>query len=275
MKLDVLFEDNDLLVFNKPSGLVVNESKNNPISLFQILSDYDFIKSGNFDYQKIIPSDFNDQYGTPEEIFKNRNGIAHRLDRDTSGIIVVAKNPGSLVNLLSQFKKRQVKKHYLGLTHGFFTENKGFWNTQITRNKKKRRKFLALLKTDVGREAKTIYQVKQTFKTNIEKLKSFGMKKKQIEKVYQGFSLVEFNIQTGRTHQIRVQSKFFNHAIVGDQLYASKKQIELDQLWCKRQFLHSSRIEFKHPRSGKAVKIEADLTEDLKKTLEWLISTSS
>jgi 23S rRNA pseudouridine1911/1915/1917 synthase len=270
MNLNILFEDNDLLIINKPSGLIVNESKNNQENLFEILKDFSFIKKIEKSYQELIPQDFEKEYGTPEEIFKNRNGIAHRLDKETSGVILVAKNPGCLVNLLDQFKKRQVKKYYLGLVHGHFNEDSGFWNTQISRNKRNRRQFIAFEKSESGREAKTFFQLKGKYQINWEKFKEFGLKRKLVGKIYQDFNLVEFNIQTGRTHQIRVQSKYFNHTIVGDKLYASKKQAELDILWCKRQFLHSSRIEFRHPRTCELIKIEADLTKDLQESMNFL-----
>ena len=279
MGLKILFEDKDILIIDKPAGLIVNESLNciqDNLAIY-LKSNFDWLKHQNWpvDYEKFIPHDYPIQYGKAEDIFLQRSGIVHRLDKDTSGVLIIAKHPGSLLNLLQQFQNRQVKKIYLSLVHGKILEEEGLWLTNIIRHQKKRCQFLAQKQSTSGREAITHYRVQKILRFDVERrmiwLKEKKIKSKDLKKIYQDFSLVEFYPQTGRTHQIRAQGQFFHHALVGDSVYASKKQINLDYCWCPRQFLHSSQISFFHPRLQKKVIIKSQLPKELKEALKFLI----
>jgi 23S rRNA pseudouridine1911/1915/1917 synthase len=254
-KIKVIFEDRDILVVNKPAGLIVNRAKTVKGETLQgwFFGRQEDRKTERLeDWGKLLPEDFDNQYGEPEEIFEQRNGLVHRLDKYTSGVMVLAKNPGSLVNLLSQFKKREVKKRYICLVHGELSVESGEVNVPIARSKNNNKKFAVVLN---GRSAITEYKVLQFY---------------QKQGYQQGFSLVECLPKTGRTHQIRVHMTHLQHPLVGDKKYLGKKRARLDEQWCPRQFLHASFLEFTHPRTKKRVSFEAELSEDLKKALSLL-----
>ena len=149
MNLEILYEDQDLIVINKPSALTVNRSVTMKSKTVQ---DWFVEKFGeeyfsrefwkqNSSYQDLIPDDFTADFGDSLTIWQERLGVVHRLDKDTSGVLILAKNPGSLVNLLSQFKKRQTQKIYLALVHGHFSDKKGVINAPMARNSQNRLKF--------------------------------------------------------------------------------------------------------------------------------------
>lgn len=277
MKLEILFEDKDLVVINKPAGLVVNKADSVTQDTVQSWFFDNFIKSHQFadNHLTLLPDDFDMEYGTAEEIFASRQGIVHRLDKNTSGVLLLAKNPGALVNLLYQFKQRKTTKKYLCLLHGKLGVEKDKIILPIGRSKADPTKFTVI---ESGRISETDYQVKDffaqlnidrlgnTFDDEIMSLQEF----KKRAKIYQGFSLVECWPKTGRTHQIRVHMSAIQHPLVGDSKYVGKKRSKLDSLWCKRHFLHASLLEFVHPRSKENMKVEAPLSEDLKKVLKVL-----
>lgn len=281
MNLEILFEDQDLLVISKPSGLVVNRAetvKEKTIQDFLIekFGEAYFQASfwkGKNDYQAMIPADFVDDFGGPLSIWQERLGIVHRLDKDTSGVLLLAKNPGSLLNLLAQFKKRQTQKTYLALVHGRLNQKSGIINAPLGRSPHNRLKFAI---DNDGRQALTHYELEQEFTTlNVQTLdliaKMSKIKLKKIQELYQaGFSLVKIQPKTGRTHQIRVHMSAMQHPLVGDQLYAGKKRSKLDSFWCQRQFLHALSLEFTHPRSQKQLQIEAPLAKDLQNVIMCL-----
>jgi len=230
-------------------------------------------------WQEMVPSDFDDQYGTPQEIFESRLGMAHRLDKDTSGLVIFALNPGVLVNLLSQFKNHSVQKEYSCLTHGKFSVEFGEVTAPISRSSHHRQKFSAGIS---GRDSITEYQVEKYYSSfNKEKVEKYfdqqqvdqAVRKEFWKKssMYQGFSLVRCKPKTGRTHQIRVHMSFIKHPLVGDHLYTGKKRSKWDRLWCPRQFLHASQIEFIHPRSGQKMKLTSQLPPDLNQVVELLV----
>lgn len=281
MNLEILFEDQDLLVISKPSGLVVNRAetvKEKTIQDFLIekFGEAYFQASfwkGKNDYQAMIPADFVDDFGDPLSIWQERLGIIHRLDKDTSGVLLLAKNPGSLLNLLAQFKKRQTQKTYLALVHGRLNQKSGIINAPLGRSPHNRLKFAI---DNDGRQALTHYELEQEFTSlNVQTLdliaKMSKIKSKKIQELYQaGFSLVKIQPKTGRTHQIRVHMSAMQHPLVGDQLYAGKKRSKLDAFWCQRQFLHALSLEFTHPRSQKQLQIEAPLAKDLQNVIMCL-----
>lgn len=272
IELEILFEDEDLLAVAKPYGVVVNRSESYSLPTVQdwmeelLQKNLDIMPEEN--WQKMLPSDFDSQYGSPAEIFMERLGMVHRLDKDTSGVLLLAKNPGSLVNLLSQFKNRQVEKEYLCLTHGKFALGSGTVNLPIDRRSDDRKKFGVVVD---GRPAVTDYQVEQFYPDfRYDLLEDDAKNKNSRFSLYQGFSLVRCQPKTGRTHQIRVHMQHLQHPIVGDQTYVGKKRAKIDALWCQRQFLHASKLIFKHPRSGERLEIKAELPDDLSSVLRFV-----
>ncbi len=212
--LDVLYEDDDVLVINKPQGLVVHPGAG--------VSGGTLANALLYRYGDDFISDMDE----------TRPGIVHRLDKDTSGIMVVAKNDFSLASLAEQFKDRQTKKWYLAIAKGFFTSPTAVIEKNITRDMKNRKLFSVTDNPMKGKSAKTEYKV----------LKQYGK-----------HALLLIRIYTGRTHQIRVHLKSIGHPVAGDVLYSSDKGIPL--------MLHSYRLMFHHPRSNELMDFRTPLPE--------------
>ena len=229
--IDIIFEDKDLIVLNKQPGLVVHPGAGNPKgTLVNALLHHD-----------------------KELGFLPRAGIVHRLDKDTSGIMVVAKNEISYLNLVSQLKDRKVKRGYLALVVGEPLSGSTI-NEPIGRHPKLRTKQVVNAK---GKEAIT------TFK---------------IQKKLNGYSLLNVSLETGRTHQIRVHLAFIGFPILGDSVYGGRKKfasgtnesLKTEILKFSRQALHAEKLEFIHPASGKLVNYSAKVPKDLIKLIELL-----
>lgn len=278
--MEILYEDNDLLVINKPAGMVVNQAETNAEPTIQEWLEAQIntqAKKDSQEWQSLIPADFNPEFGTPESIFQERDGIVHRLDKDTSGALVLAKNPGALVNLLAQFKQRQTEKTYTCLVHGKLKVAAGSISAPLGRASTDRKKFAVIAE---GRAAETEYRADEFYphldvdaviremkmKEEAEIVRNFKKK----AKVYQGFSLLTCWPKTGRTHQIRVHLKHLGHPLVGDVTYLGHKRAKLDPVWCPRQFLHASSITFTHPRTQERLVVGAPLAADLGKVLSYL-----
>lgn len=278
----IVYEDADLLVLNKPAGLIINQAETHQqVSLQDLVAAYlnfDRLQFGPV-AQNLLPADFAPQYGTPLDIWQERRCMVHRLDKDTSGLTVWAKNPLALINLLSQFRQRQVSKTYLCLVHGLFSSDQQSGRINLPLGRKLTNRQLMTV-TPTGRAAVTFYQVKQAFSqfnfTQLDELinqlslDQFRLKKRDLEKLYQGFSLVEATPKTGRTHQIRAHFTHLKHPLVGDAAYLSAKKARIDQLWCQRQFLHAATLEFTHPISQQKMSFSSDLPADLKQVLTFL-----
>ncbi len=181
---------------------------------------------------------------------------AHRLDKDTSGLLVVAKNEAVLEKLQDQFKKRQVTKEYLALVHGEMKPGRGEIVTEIVRDSARKVPFKAVavasgLERGDPRVAKTAWQVVKKLTIN-----------------HYPLTLVRVHITTGRTHQIRVHMKYLGYPIMGDKVYFTKPSRQLSRkLGLSRQFLHAARLEFTHPVSGKKLRFTAELPADLAATI--------
>jgi len=226
------YEDDYLMVLNKPSGWIVNDSAT----------------VGNNDVlQKWLIENF--QYEIANSV-EERSGIVHRLDKETSGALIVAKTKEAFYLLQTQFKEREVKKSYLALCHGRFSEDKGVVSATVGRLPWNRERFGVL---SGGRESETGFEVKSYYKKDKDE-----------------FTLVQFYPKTGRTHQIRIHAKFLNHPLVSDTFYAGRKTSRKDRTWCPRLFLHAVSIDFTHPVMGHKVKVETTLAEDLQKVLNSL-----
>lgn len=223
--VEILYEDGDLAVINKPQGLTVHPAGGN----------YTDTLVNALMYKLDSLSGINGEI---------RPGIVHRLDKDTSGVMVVAKNDASHLSLSAQIKERTVKKEYLALLEGNLPTDSGTVRTNVDRSTRDR-KMMAVSQT--GREAITDYKVITRFKDNC---------------------LTLFRIHTGRTHQIRVHAKYLNHPVVGDKTYGYKKQkFALDG-----QLLHAYRLTFTHPTLGKEMTFVAPLPEYFIKVYDTLAS---
>lgn len=222
----IVFEDQDLLIINKPPFIVVNRAETQKDKTLQ-----DQIKG----YLKFE----GDGIG-------GRAGIVHRLDKETSGLLVVAKTLSAFEKLQQNFKKREVEKKYLALVHGQVKVEEGVVEAPIGRNPKNRMKFAVVAS---GKAALTQFKVK---------------------KVYKNYTMLEIYPKTGRTHQVRVHLAALGHPVVSDDLYAGRKRGRQDKKWCPRLFLHAAELKFKHPRTGKALVFKAVWPNDLREGLSRL-----
>ncbi len=242
----IIYQDDYLLALDKPPGLVVDP---NATTKEQTLAD-------------LLQEDFG--------IKLFRGGIVHRLDKDTSGVILVAKTEEALINLQTQFKERKIKKEYLTLVHGW-VEKAGVVEGNIGRNPGNREKFIVL---PGGKEAVTEYEPVERLQFTGDRLQEIfsNLNKIQMRKLYTVhynlFTLLRCKPKTGRTHQIRVHLKYINHPIISDEKYSGRKISRLDKRWCPRIFLHAAKIGFKHPETGKWMELESSLPEDLKISLD-------
>lgn len=264
--LAILWEDDDVLVLNKPAGVVVNDADSvSADTLQQQVSDYLADLAWPDDWSAQVPADFDATFGTPEEIWQLRRGMIHRLDKDTSGVIIFAKHPGSLAALLKQFRDRTTQKTYQALVHGVPRISTGLVEAPLARSQGDRQKFAVAIE---GRPALTLYSVVRKLKPTQELLDKLGKITKRARTLYEaGFALVSCQPKTGRTHQIRVHMAHIGHPLVGDARYAGKKRGQLDAKWCARQFLHAQELQFTHPRSGEKIVVQAPLPQDLEQVL--------
>lgn len=261
----VVFEDDELLVLSKPPGLIVNRADSVKASTVQ-----DWVEQRYSHDQTWLA-------GVAEDVeFADRSGLGHRIDKDTSGVLVVGKTPAAMKALLTQFQEHTVKKTYQALAHGYLPARAGIVSAPIVRDADNRTRFTV---DEVGRESKTIFHVAEEYKgVNFSKLwadwpedsNTRPMFEKMLTHVYQGFSLVSLQPKSGRTHQIRVHLKFLGHPIVGDYRYNSPRKAAIDAKWVPRQFLHASQITLKHPRTAESMTFSAPLPDDLVKVLTYL-----
>ena len=236
MDIPILYEDDDLMVINKPPGVVVNNAES---VKGETVQDWAAgrVESG----QWTVNNENND--------FISRAGIVHRLDKETSGILLIAKTPEAFVDLQRQFKERIVHKTYLALCHGKLEPSEGEIRAPVGRLPWNRERFGIV---PGGKEAVTKYKVKSV----------------QLTVNSEDVSLVELYPETGRTHQIRVHLKYINHPIVGDYLYAGRKTSRADRQEVGRVMLHAWKIEFAHPIKGDTLKVEAPIPGDMKKIIQ-------
>jgi 23S rRNA pseudouridine1911/1915/1917 synthase len=235
MEIPILFEDDTILVINKPPGIVVNRAESVKGETVQDWAE-----------PRVISSQFTVN-SEDEQVFKDRAGIVHRIDKETSGILVIAKTVAAFTELQRQFKERIVKKTYLALAHGAIVPSEGEIRAPVGRLPWNRERFGIL---PGGKEAVTKYKVHRSWLT------VHGKNKEQV-------SLVELFPETGRTHQIRVHLKYINHPIVADFLYAGRKTARSDRLWAPRVMLHAWKITVMHPVTGTPLAIEAPIPDDM------------
>ena len=223
MDLDIVYEDDDLLVINKPSGLVVHPAPGH----YQ-----DTLVNGLLAYSNKL-SDINGEF---------RPGIVHRIDKDTSGLLVVCKNNESHEELANQLSDKTLFRQYLAIVHGEIEEDEGEIIAPIGRDPRDRVKMAVVAKN--SKDAQTNFKVLER---------------------YDHYTLVSCNLLTGRTHQIRVHFDFINYPLVGDPLYGIKPTIDT-----KGQALHAYKLGFIHPRSGEYLEFEAKPPQEFVDTLNQI-----
>lgn len=222
--IEIVYEDTDIIVVNKPKGMVVHPANGNP--------DGTLVNA-------VMAICKDSLSGIGGEI---RPGIVHRLDKDTSGLLIVAKNDKAHINMSNQIKNREVKKIYIALVRGLVSEDEATINMPIGRSTKDRKK-MAIRKD--GKEAVTHFKVL---------------------KRYSKYTLLEIKIDTGRTHQIRVHMSEIGHPVVGDMVYSNGK----NEFGVEGQMLHAKSLDFKHPVTGEKMHLEAELPPYFKDVLEKL-----
>lgn len=220
--LDIIYEDNDVIVVNKPQGIVVHPAAGHP--------DHTLVNALLYHTRDLASS--------PEGF---RPGIVHRIDKDTSGLLMIAKNAKARESLEHQLATKTNKRLYLAIVHGNFGEESGTINAPIGRNPHDRKKMGVV---ETGKEAITHFKVLEQFKN---------------------YSLIQCQLETGRTHQIRVHLSYIGHPVAGDPLYGPRKTLNGNG-----QFLHAQVLGFKHPSSGKWLEFEIDPPKIFKKRLAEL-----
>ncbi|RWY86116.1 RluA family pseudouridine synthase [Pediococcus acidilactici] len=225
MDLDIVYEDDDVIVVNKPQGMVVHPAPGH---------DHGTLVNGLLAHTPLAT--INGEL---------RPGIVHRIDKDTSGLLMVAKNDQALVSLSKQLKDKTNQRKYWAIVHGNIKEDTGTINAPIGRSKKDRKKMAI---NEEGRPAVTHFKV----------LERFGE-----------YTLIECQLETGRTHQIRVHLKYIGHPVAGDPLYGPRKTLKGNG-----QFLHAKLLGFKHPRTGEEMVFEVDPPAIFQTTLKKLRAIS-
>lgn len=236
INFDILYEDSDILVLNKSEGVVVNTSATTKENTIQDA----LIQKFSSVFLEPKPSKTSDNQ--QETDFYARAGIVHRLDKDTSGILIAAKNEKSFASLQKQFKDRSINKEYIALINGKLEDDVIEINASIKRHPVVRTKFA------IGPEGKESF-------TRIEKIKDVFINGENL-------TLVRVLPKTGRTHQIRVHLSAINHPIIGDTIYMSKKTYNYWLPQFRRLMLHAHKIEFLHPSFEKRVQFEASLPKE-------------
>jgi len=241
--LDIVYEDDDLAVVNKPAGMMVHagagatdDARNRGTLVNALLHHFASLSSVGGE---------------------TRPGIVHRLDKETSGLIVVAKNDDAHRRLAAQFAGRKVKKKYIALVHGWLKKDSGTISASISRDRVRRTRMTT--RHSGGREAVSHYNVTR-----------------RLDTVFGNFTLIEVRIDTGRTHQIRVHMSSLGHPIVGDTLYGAQRQLlptgkqNAQPLSLPRNFLHAARLELSHPTNQTALSFESLLPGELQGFLTTL-----
>lgn len=217
--LDIIYEDQDVIVVNKPQGMVVHPSAGHP----------------NYTLVNALLYHTKDLAASPEGF---RPGIVHRIDKDTSGLLMIAKNPKARESLEDQLAHKLNKRLYLAIVHGNFGESAGKIDAPIGRNPSNRKQMAVV---ENGKSAVTHFKVLEQFK---------------------GYSLIQCQLETGRTHQIRVHMAYIGHPVAGDPLYGPRKTLKGNG-----QFLHAKVLGFNQPTSGEWLEFSVDVPEIFEQAL--------
>lgn len=254
--IPVLYEDADVVVILKPAGITVNRAETVREPTIQ-----DWAESQSW-YKVWTP----EQTSTEEaqHIYDQRSGLAHRLDKETSGCLLLAKHPLALLELLRQFRDRETEKTYLGLAHGRMQPVAGVVRLPLGRSGGDRHRFGI---DPEGKESETAYKTLRRFAGPPK-----GMHPRDARS-YQGFVLLEMQPKTGRTHQLRVHMSHLHHPLVADSKYVGRKRFRLDVTWCDRLFLHAFKLGFSQPVTHQHIEVQATLPDDLQRALDVLQTT--
>lgn len=256
----IIFEDEHLLIVDKRAGMVVNRA--DTVKGRETLQEW-VEKQLTIDKGQLVDK---------ESDFIKRSGIAHRLDKETSGLVIITKDEESFKNLQQQFKEGRVEKTYIALVHGKVVPETGEINVPVGRLPWNRMRFGVLPK---GRESRTLYKVIGVWSGKWEVSRGWEVWMRKIlsstpptSKPTSHFSsiplsLLEVYPKTGRTHQIRVHFQYIGHPIFADELYAGRKMKKKDRKLLSRHFLHAVRIAFVHPKTGNRVEFESLLPQNL------------
>lgn len=247
----IIYEDEYLVVINKPSGMTANRSDTTGGE--QTVQDW---MEEHCDWERkdeVLDLDESDE---DESDFKSRSGLVHRLDKETSGVLILAKNEEVFLLLQAQFKSREVKKTYQALVHGRVVPPTGEINVPVGRLPWNRRQFGVVAG---GKEAQTHYEVISYFRSN--------------DKKREQLTLVELHPVTGRTHQIRVHLQYLGFPIFADFLYAGRKVQRDDRRLLARVFLHAAHITFTHPITKETMSLEAPLPPELVSVMDHMVPT--
>jgi len=237
IEIPIIYQDESILVVDKPFGVVVNRSVTQHEETIQ-----DWVEK-----RLGVIWEMGEIGEIENQDFWERGGIVHRLDKDTSGVLVIAKTPEAFTELQRQFKEREIEKEYIALVHGTPLQKEFVVNAPLGRNPRNRVKW-AIVKD--GRESVTAFSVISQFKNE-----------------YGDFSLIKCIPTTGRTHQIRVHLASMKLPIVGDILYAGRKRSKTDLEWCGRMFLHATRLTLTNPATRLRSTFVSELPKELNKLL--------
>jgi 23S rRNA pseudouridine1911/1915/1917 synthase len=255
--LEIVYEDDDLVVVNKPAGMVVHPAAGISSGTLANALAYRFSQLRNAEFGLRIDKSSSSSSSNPQSEIRipqyPRPGIVHRLDRDTSGLIVVAKNETAHEKLADQFRAREVFKSYVALVHGRVAEESGKIDQPIARDPRNRTR-MAVVRG--GRPSLSLYRVRRRFDR---------------------FTLLDVEIKTGRTHQIRVHLQWLKHPVVGDAVYGDGRDKTVQDVRVRssinalnRQFLHAEQLAFHHPRTEEPLRFTAPLPDELAKVLDEL-----
>jgi len=275
----ILYQDDDILLVNKPPGMVVNRAESvkgetvqewveKQLNTIFCHRDPDSIGRSDLYNKDCFANARNDTDGD----FYNRSGIVHRIDKETSGILVIAKNPASFAELQRQFKERMVKKTYLALVHGDVPA-KGEIRVPVGRLPWNREQFGVVPE---GKEAVTRFKRISAYtlssrgsasdRSDLYDKDCFSRQRRdRNDNRDEKISLVEVYPETGRTHQIRVHFKYLGYPLVGDYLYAGRKRSRDDREWAGRVMLHAWKITFSHPKTHETLAFVAPIPDDMKR----------
>lgn len=250
--MQIIFEDENLLVINKPAGITVNraETTKEETTVQDWMEETYGIKYKEEMGTGKSSTESGEETWDPVIEFYKRGGVVHRLDKETSGCLILSKNPEAFAALQKQFKERTVKKVYRAFAHGAIKPEEGEINVPVGRLPWNRKSFGIL---PGGRESKTLYKVLHYYRN---------------QKTKELLTLVELYPHSGRTHQIRVHLKYIHHPIFSDFLYAGRKTSRNDRQILERVFLHAAKITFNHPVSGEEIHCESPMPEELQNTLD-------
>jgi 23S rRNA pseudouridine1911/1915/1917 synthase len=266
--MKIVYEDKDILVIDKPAGQVVEPGagKENDSLISEVLKKYPEMKDLDWPLEDALdqpPKAAESVHHTKTK----RIGIVHRLDKDTSGLLVIAKNPQTQKFLMKQWQSREVEKEYTALVFGRVEAKKGRIELPIGRAPVARQKMAVL---SCGREAITEFEVVDILE--VQPQKHTKVRPQQ----HLNLSLLKVKILTGRTHQIRVHFLKIGHPVIGDFTYSTKTSKKLSkELGLNRQFLHASKLSFVHPASKKKLTFKSSLPKDLQNILSKLLKVQT